>query len=254
MRTLRRSLPKMGGSERADLFLVSHGYAKTRAEAQAAIRAGKVHANGGRINKPSQTLRPDAKIHYERAHSYVSRGALKLRAALEHFSYSAEGCTCLDIGASTGGFTQVLLEAGASRVYAIDVGHAQMNAQLASDPRVVLLEGVNARDLTGISIHEPVDVVVADVSFISLKLVLPPALSMTSKNAWAMVLVKPQFEVGRDDIGKGGIVKNPAARQAALDEMAAWFAGCGWRVDGTMASPITGSDGNQEYLLAARRK
>jgi 23S rRNA (cytidine1920-2'-O)/16S rRNA (cytidine1409-2'-O)-methyltransferase len=243
----------MGDGERADVFLVSHGYAETRAEAQAAIRAGKVRANGNKVDKPSQTLRPDVRIRYERAHPYVSRGALKLRAALERFGYSAEGCICLDIGASTGGFTQVLLESGAERVYALDVGHGQFNAHLASDPRVVLLEGVNARDLDGDLIGEPVDIVVADVSFISLKLVLPPALSMTSDNAWAIVLVKPQFEVGRDGVGKGGIVKNPAARQGALDDMVAWFARCGWRVEGTIASPITGSDGNHEYLLAARR-
>jgi 23S rRNA (cytidine1920-2'-O)/16S rRNA (cytidine1409-2'-O)-methyltransferase len=141
----------------------------------------------------------------------------------------------------------------ASRVYALDVGHGQLSGKLASDPRIVLVEGVNARDPLHAVIREPVDIVVADVSFISLKLVLPSALSMTSKNAWVIVLVKPQFEVGRDGIDKGGIVKNPSARQAALEDMVAWFATRSWRVDGTMASPITGFDGNQEYLLAARR-
>lgn len=243
----------MADGERADLFLVSQGYAETRAEAQAAIRAGKVRANGDKVCKPSQTLHSDTKIHYERAHPYVSRGGLKLRAALEQFGCSAEGCACLDLGASTGGFTQVLLEDGASLVFALDVGRGQLNAKLASDPRVTAVEGVNARDLTPTLVRAPVDVVVADVSFVSLKLALPPALSLVSRGAWTVVLVKPQFEVGRDRIGKGGIVKDPAARQSALDDMVAWFAVQGWNVDGTMASPITGSDGNQEYLLAARR-
>lgn len=250
---LRRLSPEMGDGERADLFLVSQGYAETRAEAQAAIRAGKVRADGDRVEKPSQILLPDAKVHYERAHPYVSRGGVKLRAALEHFRYSAEGCVCLDLGASTGGFTQVLLEDGASRAYALDVGRGQLHRKLASDPRVLVLEGVNARDLNSALIDEPIDVVVADVSFISLKLVLPPVLSIASNTASAIVLVKPQFEVGRDGIGKGGIVKDPAARRAALDDMVAWFERVGWRVDGTMPSPIAGSDGNQEYLLAARR-
>jgi 23S rRNA (cytidine1920-2'-O)/16S rRNA (cytidine1409-2'-O)-methyltransferase len=201
-----------------------------------------VHANGDRVIKPSQTLRSDVKIQYEPAHPFVSRGGVKLGAALNHFGYSAQGCTCLDIGASTGGFTQVLLEGGASRVYALDVGHEQLSSKLASHPRVVSMEGINARDLSQTSIGEPVDVVVADVSFISLKLVLPPALSIASKNAWVIVLVKPQFEVGQGHVDKGGIVKNAAKRMTALNEMVAWFTNCGWRVDG-----------NQEYLLAARR-
>jgi len=243
----------MGDGERADLFLVSQGFAETRAEAQAAIHAGRVRANGDRVFKPSQTLRPDVKIQYERAHPYVSRGGVKLAAALKHFSYSAQGCTCLDIGASTGGFTQVLLEDGAVRVYALDVGHGQLNSKLALDPRVVSVEGVNARDLSGAPMREPVDVVVADVSFIGLKLVLPPALSLAAKNAWVIVLVKPQFEVGRGHIDKGGIVRNAALRLAALDDMVVWIAKHGWRVDGTMPSPITGTDGNQEYFLAAKR-
>ena len=243
----------MGDGERADLFLVSQGFAETRAEAQAAIHAGRVRANGDKVFKPSQTLRPEVEIQYERAHPYVSRGGVKLASALKHFGYSARGSTCLDIGASAGGFTQVLLEDGAFRVYALDVGHGQLNSKLASDPRVVSVEGVNARDLSRAPIHEPVDVVVADVSFISLKLVLPPGLSLASKSAWVIVLVKPQFEVGRSGIGKGGIVKNAAMRMTALNDIVAWITKRGWRVDGTMPSPITGTDGNQEYLLAARR-
>jgi 23S rRNA (cytidine1920-2'-O)/16S rRNA (cytidine1409-2'-O)-methyltransferase len=242
----------MGEGERADLFLVANGFAKTRAEAQAAICAGRVSANGVPIRKPSQLLRSELKIQYERAHPYVSRGGVKLAAALKHFGYLAEGLICLDIGASTGGFTQVLLENGANRVYAVDVGHGQLNDNLVSDPRVVSLEGVNARDLSGGPIHESVDAVVADVSFISLKLVLPSSLSLTSKNAWAVVLVKPQFEIGRASIDKGGIVKSESARERVLDDIVGWMTVQGWRVDGTMLSPITGTDGNQEFLLAAR--
>ncbi|MEE8439398.1 MAG: TlyA family RNA methyltransferase [Micropepsaceae bacterium] len=243
----------MGECERADLYLVAHGFAETRAEAQDAIRAGRVRANGDPIHKSSQLLRAGMNIQYSRAHPYVSRGGVKLAAALKHFGYSARGCICLDIGASTGGFTQVLLQDGATRVYAVDVGHGQLNAKLMADSRIVSLEGVNARELSGAPIGEPVDVVVADVSFISLKLVLPSGLSLASKDAWAVVLVKPQFEVGRGGIDKGGIVKSETARMMALDDIAAWMAQQGWRVDGTMASPITGADGNQEYLLAARR-
>jgi len=242
----------MGEGERADLFLVANGFAQTRAEAQAAIRAGRVAANGVQIRKSSQFLRSEMKIQYERAHPYVSRGGVKLAAALKHFGYSAQGRICLDIGASTGGFTQVLLENGANRVYAVDVGHGQLNGNLVSDPRVVLLEGVNARNLSSGPIHDAVDVIVADVSFISLKLVLPSSLSLASKNAWAVVLVKPQFEIGRAGIDKGGIVKNESARARVVDDIVGWMAEQGWHVDGTMPSPIVGADGNQEYLLAAR--
>ena len=242
----------MGEGERADLFLVANGFAETRAEAQAAIRAGRVIANGNPIRKPSQLLRSEMRIQYERAHPYVSRGGVKLAAALKHFGYSSDGLTCLDIGASTGGFTQVLLENGANRVYAVDVGHGQLNTNLVSDPRVVLLEGLNARNLSGGPIHELVGAVVADVSFISLKLVLPSSLSLASKNAWAVVLVKPQFEIGRAGIDKGGIVKSESARMRVLDDIVGWMTGQGWRVDGTIPSPIAGADGNQEYLLAAR--
>lgn len=242
----------MRDAQRADLYLVAHGYAETRSEAQAAIRAGGVHANGHRVCKPSQLITSGAEIQFERAHAYVSRGGVKLSAALEYFGHSAKGCTCLDLGASTGGFTQVLLEDGATRVYAIDVGHGQLNGGLLSDDRVVSMEGVNARDLLPSLICEPIDAVVVDVSFISLKLVLPPALALAAPKAWAVVLVKPQFEVGREGIGKGGIVKNEDARLQVLTDLSAWVTQLGWCVEGTMPSPIKGANGNQEYLLAAR--
>lgn len=237
---------------RADLFLVAQGFAASRSEAQAAIRAGKVIANGMVVKSASQLLRPEMKIHYQRPHPYVSRGGVKLAAALEHFGYSPEGRVCLDIGASTGGFTQVLLEGGAQRVYAVDVGHGQLHHKISADPRVVSLEGLNARDLSREHVHELADALVADVSFISLKLVLPPAFALTSKDAWAVLLVKPQFEVGRSGLGKGGIVKDDDVRKAALDDIVTWIGKHGWQVEGTMVSPIEGGDGNKEFLLGAK--
>ena len=243
----------MSEGTRADLFLVTQGFASSRSEAQAAIRAGNVTADGKPVTGASQPLYPGMTIKYQRPHPYVSRGGVKLAAALDHFGYSAEGRICLDIGASTGGFTQVLLTHGATRVYAVDVGHGQLHHTLASDPRVVSLEGLNARDLSRARIHELVDVLVADVSFISLKLVLPPAFALTTKDAWMVLLVKPQFEVGRKGVDKGGIVKDEATREAALDDVAHWVAKHGWHVEGTLPSPLAGGSGNQEYLLGARR-
>jgi 23S rRNA (cytidine1920-2'-O)/16S rRNA (cytidine1409-2'-O)-methyltransferase len=247
-------MTKPGARLRADVFLVQHGYAASRAEAQAAIAAGRVLADGQAILKPSQPIADAASIAYEKAHAYVSRGALKLIAALDRFGLSPQGLVCLDIGASTGGFAQLLLERGAAKVYAVDVGHAQMHVDIANDPRVASLEGVNARDLSSAEIAEPPQAVVADVSFISLKLALPPALQMAASGAWLIALVKPQFEAGRENIGKGGVVRDPAARQAALDGIVAWLSSVqGWSVIGHMASPILGGDGNSEFLVAARK-
>jgi 23S rRNA (cytidine1920-2'-O)/16S rRNA (cytidine1409-2'-O)-methyltransferase len=183
----------------------------------------------------------------------VSRGALKRARALEQFRYSPADAVCLDIGASTGGFTQLLLERIARRIYAVDVGHGQLHPSLRDDPRVVTLEGCNARELTQEQIAEPVDAVVADVSFISLKLALPPALLLARKGAWLVALVKPQFEVGRARIGRGGIVRDASARETALREIVEWLPSLGWMVEHTMESPILGGSGNQEYLLAARK-
>ena len=240
-------------SERADVFLVSHGFAATRAEAQAAIRAGTVEADGQRITKAAQKLHEGMNILYQPAHPYVSRGGVKLAAALDHFSLSPQDRVCLDVGASTGGFTQVLLERGAMRVYAVDVGHGQLHAKLSSDPRVTRLDGINARDLTAAKIPETPRVITADVSFISLKLALPPALHLTAPGAWAVLLVKPQFEVGPRGVSRGGIVKDDGLRESALGEVTAWMKAIGWQVLGTMDSPIPGGDGNREYLLAATR-
>lgn len=238
---------------RADLFLVEHGYAKSRNEAQAAIRAGLVRANGSAIEKPSQSLDASVSIEYSKPHPYVSRGALKLAAALEKFSLSPEGRICLDIGASTGGFTEVLLAGGASKVYAIDVGHGQLHGKLARDPRVVRRDGVNARDLTTKEVPEAPDAITADVSFIGLKLVLPRALEIAAPGAWLVALVKPQFEVGRFAIGKGGVVRDAAAQKAALEDISAFIAASGWTIVGHMESPVIGGDGNREFLIAAQK-
>jgi 23S rRNA (cytidine1920-2'-O)/16S rRNA (cytidine1409-2'-O)-methyltransferase len=239
--------------KRADLFLVEHGYAVSRAEARGAIEAGRVRVDGAQISKPSHLVRESAEIIYSPAHAYVSRGALKLKAALDRFQFSPAGLICLDIGVSTGGFTQLLLERGAARVYAVDVGHDQLHPTLRGDLRIQLMEGHNARELSRWKIAEPVDAVVADVSFISLKLALPPALKVARTGAWLVALVKPQFEAGRANIGKGGIVRDASARETALRGIADWLPALGWRVSDTMESPILGGSGNQEYLLAARK-
>lgn len=239
---------------RADLFLVQHGYAKSRSEAQATIKAGQVSADGRPVLKPSQALSDAMRIAYAPWHPYVSRGALKLIAALDRFDLSPKGRVALDLGASTGGFTEVLLERGALKVHAVDVGHGQMDAPLAADPRVALHEGVNVRDLSKGQVGEGVSAITADVSFISLKLALPPALALAEPGAWAVLLVKPQFEAGRTAIGKGGIVRDEQSRKAALESVKAFVAGQpGWRVLGAMESPIKGGDGNVEYLLAATK-
>jgi 23S rRNA (cytidine1920-2'-O)/16S rRNA (cytidine1409-2'-O)-methyltransferase len=213
-----------------------------------------VRADGVTIEKPAQLLKPDACVEYAPAHPFVSRGALKLAAALDRFSLSPEGLICLDIGASTGGFTEILLARGASKVYAVDVGHGQLHPKLAGDERVVSIEGMNARALSRENVGAAPDFVVADVSFISLKLALPPALALAKPGAGLVALVKPQFEVGRAGIGKNGIVRSEADRRAALDNIATWLSSDrGWIVDGTMDSPIEGGDGNREFLIAARK-
>jgi len=240
---------------RADLFLVDNRYAKSRAEAQAAIKAGNVFADGKLVSKPSQNLSKSMRIGYTPAHPYVSRGALKLVAALDRFGLSPAGLTCLDLGASSGGFSEVLLERGARKIFAVDVGHDQLHTRIANDPRVVSLEHQNARDLSPKSIIGSPEAIVADLSFISLRLALPPALHMAAPNAWLVALFKPQFEVGRDKIGKGGIVKDDYARTHALIEFIQWLNGQGdWRFLSPpfIESPILGADGNLEFLVAAR--
>jgi 23S rRNA (cytidine1920-2'-O)/16S rRNA (cytidine1409-2'-O)-methyltransferase len=243
----------MSRASRADAFLVERGYAKSRAEAQEAIAAGNVIANGRPVTKPSQRLNEMARIEYSPAHPFVSRGALKLMAALDRFELSPRGLVALDLGASTGGFTEILLMRGAKKVFAVDVGHRQLDTRLAKDPRVVACEGLNARALSAKEIAEAPQAVVADVSFISLKLALPPALALAAKGARLVALVKPQFEVGRKFVGRGGIVKDAGARIRALVDIGFWLREQGWDVIGYMDSPITGGDGNREFLIAAEK-
>lgn len=247
---MTEGFPRKRG-QRADVFLVQQGLASSRTEAQVAIAAGHVRADGVTVVKPAQLLNETMHVDYAPAHPYVSRGALKLAAALDRFGISPAELVCLDIGASTGGFTEVLLERGAAKVYAVDVGHGQLHARIANDPRLISLEGVNARELI---LPEAPALIVVDVSFISLKLALAPALSLAKPGAWLVALVKPQFEVGRERVGKGGIVKDESDRQAALDGIAAWLSrDQNWSVAGTMESPVAGGDGNREFLVAARK-
>lgn len=238
----------------ADVVLVERGLASSRSEAQAAIAAGSVRADGRRIEKPAQLLDEAASIDYAPAHGYVSRAALKLEAALERFNLSPRGLVCLDIGTSTGGFTEVLLGRGAAKVYAVDVGHGQLHSKLRGDPRIVLVERTNARALNAELIPEALQFLTVDVSFISLKLALPPALSLAASGARLVALVKPQFEIGRARLGKGGVVRDAHDRENAVQDIASWFATSqGWIVEGVMESPIAGGDGNREVLIAARK-
>jgi 23S rRNA (cytidine1920-2'-O)/16S rRNA (cytidine1409-2'-O)-methyltransferase len=240
--------------KRADQVLVEKGFATSRAQAQAAIRAGLVTVDGTVLEKPAKTLADDAVIEFRKPHPYVSRGGVKLAAALDHFQLSPEGRICLDLGASTGGFTEVLLLGGASRVYAIDVGHSQMHPKLLRDKRVVAKDGLNARDLSSAHVPDAPNAITADVSFIGLSLALPPALHMAAPGAWVVALVKPQFEVGRERIGKNGIVRDLEAQMQALAAIKQLVGSQpGWRVIGHIESPILGGEGNKEFLLAAQK-
>jgi 23S rRNA (cytidine1920-2'-O)/16S rRNA (cytidine1409-2'-O)-methyltransferase len=239
---------------RADVALVDRGLAESRARAQALIMAGLVFQGETRIAKPGQPVRADAPLEVRgRDHPWVSRGGLKLAHALAHFGLDPAGMVAIDVGASTGGFTDVLLTHGAAKVYAVDVGHGQLAWKLQSDPRVVVLDRTNARTLTAAQVPEPVDLVVCDASFIGLRTVLPAPLALTKPNAWLIALIKPQFEVGRGRLGKGGVVRDPALHAEVCAETRNWLEGAGWRVHGVTESPITGPEGNREFLIGARR-
>jgi 23S rRNA (cytidine1920-2'-O)/16S rRNA (cytidine1409-2'-O)-methyltransferase len=243
------------GRRRLDLLLVDRGLAESRARAQALIMAGLVFSGDRRLDKAGMLIDQNTVLAVKgRDHPWVSRGGVKLAHALDRFGIDPAGLVCLDLGASTGGFTDVLLTRGAARVYAVDVGRGQLAWRLRVDPRVILLERVNARDLTSALVPEQIDLVVCDVSFISLRLALPPALALAAPGARLLALIKPQFEVGRDQVGKGGIVRDPGARLAVCEHIAAWVAAQpGWRVSGVVDSPVAGAEGNLEYLLAAVR-
>jgi 23S rRNA (cytidine1920-2'-O)/16S rRNA (cytidine1409-2'-O)-methyltransferase len=241
--------------ERLDKLVVDRGLAPTRARAQALILAGKVTVAGQVVSKAGTTFAADADIALrEDDHPYVSRGALELVAALDAFAIDPTGAVCLDVGASTGGFTDLLLRRGASKVYAIDVGYGQLAWSLRQDPRVVVLERENVRELDPARVPEPCDLAVIDVSFISLTLVLPRVRELLRPPAGKSViaLVKPQFEAGREQVGKGGVVRDPAARQGAIDKVAAWAAAHGFTIGATVESPIHGPAGNIETLLHLR--
>jgi 23S rRNA (cytidine1920-2'-O)/16S rRNA (cytidine1409-2'-O)-methyltransferase len=239
---------------RLDQLLTERGLAPSRSRARDLILRGLVSANGRKVERPGAPVPEDAEIAIGEAWSgYVSRGALKLAAALEAFGFDPSGRVALDIGASTGGFTQTLLRGGAARVYAVDVGRGQLDASLRADPRVVGLEGTDARALTRGLIPEAVGAITADLSFISLTKALAPGFALAAPGAWAVLLVKPQFEAGREAVGKGGIVRSEAARAEALRGVETFIAGLpGWTTLPTIPSPITGGDGNVEYLLGAR--
>jgi 23S rRNA (cytidine1920-2'-O)/16S rRNA (cytidine1409-2'-O)-methyltransferase len=238
--------------KRADVALVERGLFTSRARAQAAIAAGQVTANGVVLRKPSDTVADDARIVAAPDHPWVSRGGLKLVAALDHFGFDPAGRVCLDAGASTGGFTDVLLARGARRVHAIDVGQGQLHARLRDNPAVVSLEQTDIRALDPARLAEPPDFVTVDVSFISLKLVLPALDRLVARPAQLIALIKPQFEAGRTHVKKG-IVRDPAVHAAVREDVAAFAALLGWSVAGVILSPIAGGDGNREFLLGARR-
>ncbi|HWT10317.1 MAG TPA: TlyA family RNA methyltransferase [Roseomonas sp.] len=239
--------------QRADVVLVERGLAESRTRAQALILAGKVFSGERRIAKAGDLLAEDTPVSVRgQDHPWVSRGGIKLAHALDHFGLSPEGRVGLDIGASTGGFTDVLLTRGAARVYAVDVGHGQLDWKLRNDPRVVVLERTNARHLTAAQIPEPPGAVVCDASFIGLRTVLPAGLALAAPGAFAVALIKPQFEAGPERVGKGGVVRDPAVHEDVCATIRDWWAGLpGWRVLGIEPSPITGPEGNREFLIAA---
>ena len=240
---------------RLDQVLVDRGLVASRSRGRDAILRGHVLVDGKAIESPAFDVGASAEIVIDDpAAGYVSRAALKLIHALDHFGYDPAGRVVLDLGASTGGFTQVLIERGAARVVAIDVGHDQMAPALAADPRVHRIDGRNARDLTEADTGGPVGAITSDVSFISQRQVLPPALALAEAGAFGVILVKPQFEVGRAGVGKGGIVRDSAVAARSAEDLAAWLAGQpGWTVDGIVPSPIRGGDGNREFLIGCRR-
>jgi 23S rRNA (cytidine1920-2'-O)/16S rRNA (cytidine1409-2'-O)-methyltransferase len=242
--------------QRADQLLVERGLAESRAKAQALILAGLVSSGKRRVDKPGEQLAIDAALTLKgRDHPWVSRGGVKLAHALDHFGIMVDGSVALDIGASTGGFTEVLLYRGARRVYAVDVGHGQLAWKLRQDHRVVVHERLNARYLTRADIPEPVDLITCDASFIGLATVLPASLALAAERAQLVALVKPQFEAGRDRVGKGGVVRDPEIHREVCERAAAWVAAQpGWAVVGIVESPILGPEGNREFLLYARRE
>ena len=252
--------PERAAPQRLDKTLAARGLFESRSRAAEAIRLGLVAVDGVTVDKPSIMLAPGARIDVTSdpaiapALSYVSRGALKLLAALDAFAIGPAGRTCLDIGASTGGFCEVLLQRGAACVFAVDVGHGQLHPRVEADPRIVNLEKTNSRDLDAGIITTTPDLITCDVSFISLRKALPAALALAGPGAHLVTLIKPQFELGRASIGKGGRVTAGDDQLTDLcNEIASWLTDAGWRTLGVIDSPIRGGDGNREFLIGAQR-
>jgi 23S rRNA (cytidine1920-2'-O)/16S rRNA (cytidine1409-2'-O)-methyltransferase len=235
---------------RLDRLLVERGLVDSREKAQALIMAGEVLVNGQKASKPGHAVESDASVEVLARPPYVSRGGLKLAGALQRFAIDPAGKVCLDIGASTGGFTDALLQAGAARVHAVDVGSGQLAWALRTDPRVVVHEGINARELQFEDVGEPVELIVCDVSFISVTLILPAAVRLLRPEGQMVILIKPQFEAGRGQVGKGGIVRDPAVHQGACDRVRQAVEQFGFTTE-IMDSPILGAEGNKEFLLHA---
>ena len=239
---------------RADLLLVERGLFASRAKAREAIEAGLVLVDGVALKKPSDMVDSKSKIEAQKPYRWVSRGGLKLEAGLTHFQIDAKERVCLDVGSSTGGFTDVLLSCGAAKVFAVDVGQGQLHERLLRNKRVVSLEQTDARNLDATLIPDAPSLVVCDASFISLKLVLPQALALAAKGAFLVALIKPQFEAGREAVREGrGIVRDEAVHEAVCADIAEWLAATGWNVLGIAPSPIEGGDGNREFLIGAQK-
>lgn len=239
-------------SIRADQLLVDRGLVESRARGQALILAGLVFSGDRKIEKAGQALKADAALDVRgRDHPWVSRGGVKLIHGLSHFGWGVEGAVAIDVGSSTGGFTDVLLTGGARRVYAVDSGTNQLAWKLRNDPRVIVHEQTNARNLTDAEIPEPVDMIVCDASFISLAKVLVAPLRFAKPGARLVALIKPQFEAGRDEVGKGGVIRDPAVHERVCAEATGWIESRGWHCVGVTPSPITGPEGNIEFLMGA---
>jgi 23S rRNA (cytidine1920-2'-O)/16S rRNA (cytidine1409-2'-O)-methyltransferase len=249
--TLNSQIPK---KVRLDVVLVEQGLFASREQAQRAVMAGEVSLADQVLTKSSIMVGRDASLVLAAAPKFVGRGGLKLEGALDHFGIDAAGATALDIGASTGGFTDCLLQRGAKKVYAIDVGHGQLAWKIRNDPRVVVREHLNARHLTRADIPEPIDICVIDVSFISLTLILPNAFELITPTGVVLALIKPQFELQPEDVGRGGIVRDPALHEKAKRKIEDFVVAQGHLSAGTTPSPITGTDGNQEFFICARKR
>ncbi|MBI2584983.1 MAG: TlyA family RNA methyltransferase [Rhodospirillales bacterium] len=236
-------------------MLVARGLAESRAKAQALVMAGQVYSETKRLQKPGKQVDPEIPLEVRgHDHPWASRGGIKLAHGLKHFAIQAKGRVCLDVGASTGGFTDVLLSEGAAKVYAVDVGRGQLAWKLQKDPRVMMLDDTNARHLTRDQVPDGIDLITCDASFIGLATVLPAALKLAGPGAELVALIKPQFEVGKGRVGKGGIVRDPALHREVCERIRRWLGDdIGWKVLGVTESPVTGADGNKEFLIAARR-